>query len=310
MALEDVVLCSGGLAVARRGASLPPQVPGLRVGTIATIAPPTGLAVESRRTDNVVWRRHWLERDRLVIEFVGLAVVEVLLAPGEITFDRELEEDMEEHLLFDHVLPLVLAQRGALVVHGGLISRSGRGVLLMGSSGAGKSTLTAFAWQRGWTVGGDDAAVVRPTEPPTAEPTYTTVRLSSGSAALLQIDLETTSPVVGKVRVAPDSRSPFRREPVDLRVIADIERAPPAETPRFTELKGADAHARLFGSTFHAELSQRRLLPAIIDGLASIVEATLVGRLIVPRGLEGLAAAEVLLRAAVDGDGHAQLDRR
>ena len=281
--------------MAPRGAT-GPAAPSLRVGRVRAVHPPPSSPVEVRRSDDHVWRRHWLDGDRLVIDFVDVALVEV---DGDtVTFDRSLAAEMEEHLLLDHVLPLVLARDGRLVVHGGVISCGGRGAVLVGATGAGKSTLTAFAWQRGWTVGGDDGTVLSPRDPPMAEPTYATLRLTPASADLLGVDPSTCSGVVGKMRVHGQGRHAFHQGPVPLRAIAIIE--PVTTGPaRFEPLPGAEAHARLFGSTFHAELSRAERLPATLEGLAAIVETTTVGLLRVPRGLDGLASAERLLRASV-----------
>lgn len=301
-ALEDVVLCANGLQVAQRQAGLPlPPPPGLHVGDIAPVSLPDSSPLTAQRSDGFVWRRHWSEADRLVIEFVDLAVVEVADSNGLVTFDRLLHAEMEQHLVFDHVLPLVLARRGALVIHGGVISRAGKGAVLVGATGAGKSTLTAFAWQQGWTVGGDDGAVMYPTDPPTVEPTYATVRLTPGSADLLGVDPTMSAPVIGKMRIVGEGAQAFSQAVVELRVIAIIEPADAGEEARFEHLDGIDAHARLFGSTFHADLSKDRLLPAVLDRLGWIVERSLVGRLTVPRGREGLLAGERLLRTALEG---------
>ncbi len=297
MSLEDVVLCSGGLRVAQRGAEVPSRTRVLRVGGTRAVSLPDSPPTEARRADNVVWRRHWLEDDRLAIEFVGVAAVEVDEASDTVVFDRHVPKEMEQHLLFDHVVPLVLARRGQLVVHGGVISRGGKASVLIGASGAGKSTLTAYAWQQGWLVGGDDGAVLYATNPPAVEPTYATVRLTPLSADLLGVVPEAGSEVVGKLRIAGDGDRAFRQERVELRLIAIIERAATGQPARFQRLDGSEAHARLFGSTFHAELSASGLLPAVIERLASIVETSTVGRLTVPRGIEGLGAAERLLRA-------------
>ncbi len=301
MALEKVVVCSGGLRLAQRGADVPVDGPALRATTTPAVALPDFPPVEARRADNVVWRRHWLGLDRLVIEFVDLAVVEVDHTSGTIAFDRNLPTEMEQHLLFDHVLPLVLARDGALVVHGAVISRGGKGAVLVGATGAGKSTITAFAWQRGWSVGGDDGAVLFATEPPAVEPTYSTVRVTPASADLLGIDVKATSAVAGKRRLAGEGTRAFSPERVELHLVAIIQ---PTESAvaQFEQVDALDAHAQLFGSTFHAELSGGPLLGSTVDRLASIVERTRVGRLSVPRGLDGLRAAERLLRALIDGD--------
>ena len=245
-----------------------------------------------------------------MLEFVGLVVVEVDDATGGVTFDRRLDDDMEQHLLFDHVLPLVLARAGRVVVHGGLMSRDGQGVVLMGASGAGKSTLTAFGWLHGWTVGGDDGTVVSAGASPTAEPTYATIRLKQDSAALLDLDLRGSAAVAGKLRVGGPHVAGFLQERVALRLIVMLERAAATDAASLTPLDGLDAHARLFGSTFHAELTGSRLLPPVIDALATIVEATTVARLSLPPGREGLVAAEGLLRRHVGDAAGARPDHR
>jgi hypothetical protein len=297
MALSDVVACAGGLVVARRGAGQPSGGVGLHVGPVAPVELPGRPGIVAQRADGVEWRRHWLGGGALIIEFVDVAVAAVDERSGGVSFDRALAPDIEEHLLFDHILPLVLAWRGGLVLHGGVISREDKGVALVGSSGAGKSTFTAFAWQQGWVVGGDDGAVLYPTAPPTAEPTYATVRLTTAGAELLGV-ADAGSMVAGKVRLDDSAACAFRQEPVELHMVAIVERATGPDAS-FERLRGIDAHAELFGSTFHADLSADHL-PAIVDGIAAIVESTIVGRLRVPEGLAGLHAAEQLLRRSVD----------
>jgi hypothetical protein len=115
---------------------------------------------------------------------------------------------------------------------------------------------------------------------------------------MLGIDPATSSAVVGKMRIAGNGRQAFHQGAVELRLIAIIEPVDDDEAS-FERLNGIDAHARLFGSTFHADLSRTNLLPAMLDQLATIVETTTVGRLAVPRGLAGLASAERLLRTLV-----------
>lgn len=294
MAIDGVVHCACGLSIVRDGRSLS----GDRVLNVEGHRPvdlPAEPGVEARRSDAVIWRRHWTESDRMVIEFIDLACVEVRDATRTVAFDRPLPPDLEEHLLLDHVLPLVLARDGHTVLHGGLISLDRKGAVVIGASGAGKSTMIAFAWQQGWTVGGDDGTVVVPSSPPRAEPTYSTVRLSAASVELLGIDPDSTVPVAGKLRI-DDARRPFEPDAVDLRVLASIVRAPEGAAASFERLDAMDAHALLFGSTFHAELSSGPRLASTVDHLARIIEAADVGRLTVPEGRPGLAAAEAVLR--------------
>lgn len=303
MTLDAVVAGAGGIRIAQRGAP-PDAAADLRIGPVAEVALPPGPPSEARRSDGHVWRRHWLCDDLLVIEFVDLASV-VVSGGGVVTFDRELSAELEQHLLFDHVLPLVLARQGRLVLHGAVIAKAGRAAVLVGPSGAGKSTFTAYAWQQGWTVGGDDGAVLLPTDPPRVEPTYPTVRLRPDSVALLDIVPEPGSGVVGKVRIAGRGDARFRQEPVDIGVIAFIRPLPEGAPATFERLSGVDAHASLFGSTFHAELSEGTLLPRVVAGLATVVEGTTVGRLHVPRGRSGLEGATAVLARQLEGGARA-----
>lgn len=300
MTLSRVLACARGTVIAQRGA--PPEIgpTALCVGPVRRIDVPDHAPMESRRKDLLVWRRHWSEAERLVIDFVDVALAEVDDRTGTVVFDRVLDDETEQHLLLDHVLPLILARRGELVLHGAVISRDGLGVVLIGSSGAGKSTMTAFAWQHGWTVGGDDGAVVSTAPRPTVEPTYPSIRLTPFSAELLQLEAVATSAIVGKLRIAPTAAATFRQEPLDLAVIAFLEPVDGDRPARFAKLDPVQAHARLFGSTFHAELSVDSGLPAIMHGLATIIGSTTVGVLDVPRGLDGLTAAETVLRSRLD----------
>lgn len=296
MSLGPVVRCAGGLRVAQRGAS--PDAPAdWRVGPIRSIRPPESDPIESRRFDLALWRRHWAEEKRLVIEYCDVVLVEIDDASGAVVFDRPLDDDMEQHLLLDHILPLVIARRGGVVLHGAVVSRDGKAAVLVGQSGAGKSTMTAFVGQQGWIIGGDDGAVVSTTPRLQVEPTYASVRLTPVSAQLLGVDTAMTSAIVGKMRVIGAAAEQFEQRPVELALIAFIEPVAAGEAATFDVLKGLEAHAQLFGATFHADMSLRFGLPSIMSGLAAIVGSAVIGRLGVPRGVAGLAAAEEVLRA-------------
>ena len=270
--------CAGGLTVAQRGAE--PAAAELRVGPVQPIPLPETPPVESQRADGVVWRRHWSDPDRLVIDFVDIAITKT--AGGVVTFDRHLPQEMEQHLLLDHILPLVLARGGALVLHGAVVGRRDDSVVLVGATGAGKSTLTTFAWQKGWTVGGDDGAVITPGSPCTVEPTYPTIRLAPASVEMLGIDPSLETSVIGKTRI--DRPNEFRLQSTVVRLVAIIEPVGEDAPARFRPLDALEAHARLFGATFHADLSRTRTLPGVIDGLAALVENSVVGHLDVPAG--------------------------
>jgi hypothetical protein len=193
------------------------------------------------------------------------------------------------------VLPLVLARRGNIVLHSGVLTRGDRGVMLIGQSGAGKSTLTAFAGQQGWTIGGDDCAVVRPGTPVLVEPTYPTVRLTRGAVSLLGLPTDVGSKIANKRRLDDDGGR-FRQDPALLALIARLEPVPAGAPASFTTLRGAEAHTALLTSTIHADVRGGALFRDVMTGLVQVVESVTVGRLCVPRGIDGLADAERVLR--------------
>ncbi len=61
-------------------------------------------------------------------------------------------------------LSIVLADDGVDLLHGGLVSRNGQGLLLAGAAGAGKSTLAVAALLAGFDFLGDDCVGVRSLE--------------------------------------------------------------------------------------------------------------------------------------------------
>ncbi len=272
----------------------------LEVLDVAPVAVPAGPAVEARTADGSVWRRLWSLPDRLVVEFYGETTFEVRDRDGAVVIDREVAPDLEQHLLLDHVLPLLLARRGELVLHGAVLGDGERAAVLMGRTGSGKSTLTAYAGQRGWTVGGDDGAVLQPGPPVTVEPTYPTIRLLPDAAELLGLGADAGTEAVGKRRLDTAGPEPFRGRPTTLALVAVVQPVPADQPASLTRLRGVDAHAALFGNTFHVDLGPGVLLARVVELLARVADTVPIGLLSVPRGGAGLAAAEQVLRRELD----------
>jgi hypothetical protein len=297
--VSEVVHVARAIRVAQRGAGAGGAAGALRVLDVAPVVIPDWPPMDARTSQGDVWRRLWSLPDRLILEFVDVVRADVG-DDGSIVFDRALEPDVEQHLLLDHLLPLVLARRGVVVLHGAVVSLDDRAAVLLGPSGIGKSTLTAFVGQHGWTVGGDDGAVldIRGARV-TVEPTYTTIRLTPDASELLGVSPYDGVEVAGKLRVRPRGVKALSQSEMPLVLIAVLQPSPGNESASFTTLRGAEAHAALFGSTFHADLGDGRLLRNVMDELGRVVESTVVGRLRVPRGRPGLLAAEGTLRELV-----------
>lgn len=266
----------------------------LRTEPPAPVSIPPGRPTEGRDATGKLWRRVWSLSDRLVIEFIGTATAEVRDPAGSVVFDRPLPASVERHLVRDHILPLWLARGGDLVVHAGLVKRSGRAILLVGQSGAGKSTLVAYCGRRGWTIGGDDAVVLRPDDSSwVAAPAAPSLRLTAESLEILGISAA-GSESAGKWEVAGPVGTWERAVPVERILV--IQPAPPGSDADHAELRGVAAHAALFAGVFRADEGDAAALDAVVDRVARVVESVPVGRLAVPRGPAGLVAVERRLR--------------
>lgn len=68
--------------------------------------------------------------------------------------------ELVDRLVFELTFRLVDKSRGGAHVHGALVVRDGRGILVPGESGVGKSTLTAELVRRGWLHATDELAYV------------------------------------------------------------------------------------------------------------------------------------------------------
>ena len=66
------------------------------------------------------------------------------------------------HLFVDQIWPLMLAQRGSLVLHASAVRLQQHAIAFLGSSGSGKSTLASCFTQRGAQLLSDDFLLVEP----------------------------------------------------------------------------------------------------------------------------------------------------
>jgi hypothetical protein len=75
------------------------------------------------------------------------------------------------------------APDGPLILHGALVAKDGKGVVIVGHGGAGKSTLACALWQEGWGLLCDDVTVVE-LDQGLARPTPRRVSLRASSRDL------------------------------------------------------------------------------------------------------------------------------
>ena len=98
--------------------------------------------------------------------------------------DTELPSPARAVSAVEYSAVAAIAESEAVIVHGALVVRDGRGFLLAGRGEAGKSTLACALWDRGATLLGDDMAILD-VATGTARPTPRRVSLRKPSEGLL-----------------------------------------------------------------------------------------------------------------------------
>jgi len=89
---------------------------------------------------------------------------------------------------FQAIVDLVSRHPHVLTLHAALLGRDSRGVLVVGPQQSGKSTLATALWRQGWSLLGDDVAVINAAGV-SAEAVPRRVSLRSGSRPLLGEEL-------------------------------------------------------------------------------------------------------------------------
>jgi hypothetical protein len=98
------------------------------------------------------------------------------------------------------VLHLLLAKRGVHLLHAGVLSHDGYGILIPGKGGSGKSTTVAYGCQSGWQTIGDDFIALSavshdsPLPEPIVSAMYRTFRLAAASPAFSLLNVEAPNP--------------------------------------------------------------------------------------------------------------------
>jgi hypothetical protein len=189
--------------------------------------------------------------DCFVLSFGNVATFHVSFQTRMIELIAASSEDpvTADHLLYDHVIPRLLATEAPLVLHASLVRMGDRLAAFIGPTGAGKSTLGASLNAAGFALLGDDAVIV--TEPDGTfwgEAVYPSLRLYPDS--------------IESVLGADTGTSPMAHYS-DKRHVTDFGHAPVSPGPMplgaiFAVAGGSDApHARA--------LSVREACMAMID---------------------------------------------
>ena len=276
------------------------------------------------------WFHHWREGRRRSISFARLAggylvrshgLADFLVAADGASVRCDACQGCPaatlRHLLLDQVLPLVLALRGGIVLHGSGVHIDGIGVVaFVGAAGTGKSTLAAALGVSGHQIVADDSLVVRRRGVrAVVVPGYPGARLWRDATRGLGLSGRggTVAHYTRKRRIAAPAL-PFRNSAGPLKAVfvlgrrrggagAGASRAtPPATLGR--ALAPRDRLIALARCAYVLDVQDRVQLAAMFGGLAWLVSRVPVVRLHLQDGRRHLssaaAAVAALSRAAVN----------
>lgn len=230
-----------------------------------------------------------------VVRFPGLAWCEIDSRAGQVacTWRRQLADDDSEHLLLNHILPLIASTAGFLVLHASVVARpGGDAVAIIGPVGAGKSTLAAYLATRGWRVLSDDRLIVDATG--RAYATAPCIRISPAAAARFGMDAVLPQGH-HKVRI-PLGRGLWRWEaqPRSLERIVFLQRELAAT--RWEPLRGREASFELLTAVLQLGLHREDVKRRVFDAVAAIAGSVRCGRLRMAAKWESLGDAESVLQ--------------
>ena len=141
------------------------EEPECRFGITAARAPgpaPLRWFHEWRLPDGRLWLGFARRRSGFLLRFPGLADFLVSADGKDIRCHARtaIPPETIRHLFLDQVLPLVLSQRGRLVLHASAIQAAGGAIAFLGVTGEGKSTLSATFWRQGFPLLTDDCLLL------------------------------------------------------------------------------------------------------------------------------------------------------
>ncbi len=193
------------------------------------------------------------------------------------------------HFLLDQALPLFLASRGRLVVHGSAVARENQAIAFIGPTGVGKSTLTAASTQHGFDLLADDAVLLDMAPQPSVVGSYRGLRLWPETARQLGIpirDAETVASYTDKRRV-PITSYRWLAGPTPLRAIYFL--GAPSERVLLERISPKRAMLRLSEQLFRVRRDDKDLLTSEFRQLCELVETTPAFELLFPRDFAILA---------------------
>ena len=165
---------------------------------------------------------------RFLVSFGQAADFLIDFLKMEVAIDAgSFSQQSTQHLLFDQILPRILAHEGELVLHAAGVTVANEAILFMGSSGSGKSSLAAAMHNWGFRLLGDDAIVASTVNTGDARAIYRSLRLFPDSIAALvdsSAELTAVAAYTSKRNVAYADDSPSE-ETLPIRAVFILDSA-------------------------------------------------------------------------------------
>ena len=233
----------------------------------------------------------------------GLCDFRVHLDPACTVIDIEhlptVDAATLEHLLIDQVLPRVIAEQGALVVHASCVRMGDGCALFLGGSGWGKSTLAGLLQRHGHRPLSDDCTVLTSSADQThAIPTYPSLRLFDDSIDHAFTEIPDLSPVAaytGKRRVElSTAKADSEIHVVAMYLLNDPRQA--SREIRIEPVSAATACIALVEQGFRLDLGDHRRTATFLQQAGAVANYVPAHRLTYPRDF---AQAEHIIEALV-----------
>jgi len=142
-----------------------------------------------------------------------------------------VEEGLVRSMILGSAIPVLLRQRGLLVLHASCVSINGEAVAFLGNSGWGKSTLASAFHQQGYALLTDDVLAIQVEgDHPITFPSYPNVRLLADSASSLGYEFDNLSVVHSACSKRNNLLSEgFSQSPLPIKQIYALENVAAAE---------------------------------------------------------------------------------
>jgi hypothetical protein len=203
------------------------------------------------------------------------------------------------HLLIDEVIPALLANSGAGILHGAAVAFEPGAVVILGASGMGKSTLATSLALTGHALFCDDCVVLDPTaRGPVVQPSYPSVRIGRAAAEYLLGDHSCSfgfAHYTKKRRYRDGLLFAEAAMPVTAIVILDYGAT---ERIEVRTLRGHTAAATIIGGAKSLPIGPSKA--ATIEMLLDLANQVPVARIVLPDDLGSLPRARDTLTKWVD----------